>query len=111
MFIDRIKAHVKAGRGGDGTVAFRRGEYIAYGGPSGGDGEADGDVVLAIDEGKAILLDLRYNHKVTAEPGGNGETRKMHGADGADCVTKMLQDTLVKDKKTGKILADLAYKG
>ena len=35
MFIDRVKVHVKAGKGGDGIVAFRREKYVAYGGPSG----------------------------------------------------------------------------
>ena len=111
MFIDRVKVHVKAGKGGDGIVAFRREKYVAYGGPSGGDGGAGGDVVFMVDEGKTTLLDLRYNRKMAAEPGGNGKTKKMHGADGADCIIKVPQGTLVKDEKTGRILADLTRKG
>ena len=35
----------------------------------------------------------------------------MHGADGADCVIKVPQGTIVKDEKTGRILADLTRKG
>lgn len=111
MFIDRVKVHVKAGKGGDGIVAFRREKYVAYGGPSGGDGGAGGDVVFMVDEGKTTLLDLRYNRKMAAEPGGKGKTKKMHGADGADCVIKVPQGTIVKDEKTGRILADLTRKG
>ena len=111
MFIDRVKVHVKAGKGGDGIVAFRREKYVAYGGPSGGDGGAGGDGVFMVDEGKTTLLDLRYNRKMAAEPGGNGKTKKMHGADGADCIIKVPQGTLVKDEKTGRILADLTRKG
>ena len=44
MFVVRVKVHVKAGKGGDGIVAFRREKYVAYGGPSGGDGGDGGDV-------------------------------------------------------------------
>ena len=80
MFVDRVKVHVKAGKGGDGIVAFRREKYVAYGGPSGGDGGDGGDVVFMVDEGKTTLLDLRYNQKIAAEPGGKGKTKKMHGA-------------------------------
>lgn len=111
MFVDRVKVHVKAGKGGDGIVAFRREKYVAYGGPSGGDGGAGGDIVFMVDEGKTTLLDLRYNKKMAAENGGNGKTKKMHGADGADCVIKVPLGTLVKDAKTGRIIADLTRKG
>ena len=51
MFVDRVKLHVKAGKGGDGIVAFRREKYVAYGGPSGGDGGNGGNVVFMVDEG------------------------------------------------------------
>ena len=73
-----------------------------------GDG---GNVVFMVDEGKTTLLDLRYNRKMKAEPGGNGKTKKMHGANGADCIIKVPQGTIVKDEKTGRILADLTRKG
>ena len=57
MFVDRVKLHVKAGKGGDGIVAFRREKYVAYGGPSGGDGGNGGNVVFMVDEGRTTLLD------------------------------------------------------
>lgn len=111
MFIDRVKVQVSAGKGGDGIVAFRREKYVAFGGPSGGDGGAGGDVVFMVDEGRTTLLDLRYNRKMRAEPGGNGKTKKMHGASGDDYVVKVPQGTIVKDAKTGRILADLTRHG
>lgn len=110
MFVDRVKIHVKAGKGGDGIVAFRREKYVAFGGPSGGDGGDGGDVVFAVDEGKTTLLDLRYQQKVTAESGGKGKTKKMHGARGADTIVKVPLGTIVRDAKSGRMIADLTRK-
>lgn len=46
MFVDQVKVHIKAGRGGDGIVSFRHEKYVAYGGPFGGDGGDGGNVIL-----------------------------------------------------------------
>lgn len=111
MFIDRVKIYVKAGKGGDGIVAFRREKYVPFGGPSGGDGGNGGNVIFEVDEGKSTLLDLRYNKKIVAENGYNGKTKKMHGATGEDFIVKVPQGTIVKDVKTGSIIADLTRHG
>lgn len=107
MFIDRVKIHIKAGKGGDGIVAFRHEKYVAYGGPSGGDGGRGGNVIFEADSNKSTLLDLRYSRKVKAEDGGNGKTKKMHGADGDDFIVKVPVGTIVKDAQSGRILADI----
>ena len=111
MFVDRVKVHVKAGKGGDGIVAFRREKYVAYGGPYGGDGGDGGSVIFRVDTGKTTLLDLRYNKKMEAKPGGNGKTKKMHGANGEDYVVKVPQGTIVKNLKSGHMIADLTQPG
>jgi len=38
MFCDTAKVSLKAGKGGDGAVSFRREIYINKGGPDGGNG-------------------------------------------------------------------------
>ena len=79
MFIDRVKIKMKAGKGGNGLVAFRREKYVPLGGPSGGDGGRGGDIIFEVDSNKSTLLDLRYSKMIRSEDGGVGKTKKMHG--------------------------------
>ena len=58
MFHDRARIRVKAGRGGDGALSFRREKHVPKGGPDGGDGGPGGDVVVVADPGSARPLEL-----------------------------------------------------
>lgn len=107
MFIDRVKIKLKAGKGGNGLVAFRREKYVPLGGPAGGDGGKGGDIIFEVDTNKSTLLDLRYNRLLVAEDGGVGKPKKMHGADGADVIVRVPLGTIVKDAESGAMLADL----
>ena len=60
MFIDTATIQVKAGKGGNGCVAFHREKYVAAGGPDGGDGGNGGSVILIADSGLTTLMDFRY---------------------------------------------------
>ncbi len=107
MFVDQVKIHVQAGKGGDGIVSFRHEKYVAYGGPFGGDGGNGGNVVFEADPGMTTLLDLRYHRKIKATPGEKGKNKKMHGANGEDKIVKVPLGTIVKRADTGQIIADL----
>ncbi|SJZ45466.1 GTP-binding protein [Garciella nitratireducens DSM 15102] len=107
MFIDQVEIYVKAGNGGHGAVAFRREKYVPAGGPAGGDGGKGGDVIFKVDPGIRTLMDFRYKKKHVAQNGENGGNKKMSGKKGEDLIVKVPPGTIVRDKETGKIIADL----
>ena len=82
MFVDIAKIRVKAGKGGDGRVAFHREKYVAAGGPDGGDGGKGGDIVFVADSHLSTLLDFRFKRKYVAPDGEMGGTNKSFGKNG-----------------------------
>ncbi len=82
MFHDRARIHVRAGRGGDGGLSFRREKFVPKGGPDGGDGGRGGDIALLADAALRDLSGFRAKRKFVATGGGNGRGTGKHGADG-----------------------------
>ncbi|MBA1326354.1 GTPase ObgE [Enterococcus faecium] len=111
MFLDQVTIDVKAGKGGDGMVAFRREKYVPDGGPAGGDGGRGGDVILIVDEGLRTLMDFRFNRHFKAQPGENGMSKGMHGRGSEDTYVKVPQGTTVRDAETAALLGDLIENG
>ncbi|EMB57322.1 GTPase ObgE [Streptococcus mutans] len=111
MFLDTAKVSVKAGRGGDGMVAFRREKYVANGGPWGGDGGRGGDVIFVVNEGLRTLMDFRYNRHFKTKAGEKGMTKGMHGRGAENLYVSVPQGTTVRDAQTGKVIADLVKNG
>lgn len=110
MFADRARIYIRAGKGGDGHVSFRREKYVPDGGPDGGDGGKGGDVIFVVDEGMNTLTNYRHVTKYKAEDGEQGGKRNCHGSNGADVVLKVPPGTVIKDSETGKVILDMAYK-
>lgn len=106
-FIDKSKIKVVSGRGGNGMVAWRREKYVDKGGPAGGDGGRGGDVYLVADENMSTLMDFKHKSVFKAECGENGGIKNMHGRCAKDLYIKVPVGTVVKDIKTGNIIADL----
>ncbi|WHA10408.1 GTPase ObgE [Enterococcus montenegrensis] len=111
MFLDQVTIDVKAGKGGDGMVAFRREKYVPDGGPAGGDGGHGGDVILVVNEGLRTLMDFRFNRHFKATPGDNGMSKGMHGRGAEDTYVKVPPGTTVRDAETGALLGDLVTEG
>ena len=110
MFHDRARLHVIAGKGGDGSMHFRREKFVPKGGPDGGDGGDGGDVVLVADPRRRDLSGFRPNQKLRAERGGNGGGSLSNGARGDDTVLAVPVGTQVLDEEE-RLVADLAHAG
>jgi GTPase len=110
MFHDRAKLTVIAGRGGDGSIHFRREKFVPKGGPDGGDGGKGGDVVLVADPRRRDLSGIRPNQRVRAGKGGPGGGRLSHGADGDGAELAVPVGTQILDADE-RLVADLAHPG
>ena len=108
MFADRAKIFIRSGKGGDGHCSFRRELYVPNGGPDGGDGGRGGDLIFEVDEGLNTLIDYRHKRKYAAGDGEEGGKRKCHGKDGKDLVLRVPEGTVIKESKTGKVIADMS---
>lgn len=111
MFVDEVEVELIAGNGGNGCTAFRREKYVAMGGPFGGDGGKGGDIIFKADTGLNTLLDLRYQKIYKAEKGANGEGKNKDGKNAEDLIVKVPLGTVVTDKETNEIIADLVKPG
>ena len=109
MFIDQAKVYVKAGKGGNGAISFRREIYIPKGGPDGGDGGRGGSVIFKADNNADTLEDFRYNPKLIAEDGRPGSGTRSSGRSGEDLIVKVPLGTSVY--MDGELIADLIKNG
>jgi len=109
-FHDQARVYVLAGRGGDGSLSFRREKYVPKGGPDGGDGGDGGDVVLVADSGLRDLSKLRSRHEFKAGRGQPGLGRNKHGGDGEPVELHLPIGTQICDEN-GQLVADLASVG
>ncbi len=108
MFVDKARITIKAGDGGDGAVSFHREKYVAAGGPDGGDGGKGGDIVFQVDDNFSTLIDFRYKRKYAAQRGENGSSRRCTGKSAPDLIIRVPRGTVVRETKTGRIMADLS---
>ena len=95
MFVDKAKVSLKAGKGGDGAVSFRREIYIPKGGPDGGDGGKGGDIIFRADRNTNTLVDFRFTPILTAEDGKNGSGQRSSGRSGKDLIVDVPVGTVV----------------
>jgi GTP-binding protein len=110
VFHDRARIDVQAGRGGDGSLHFRREKHVPKGGPDGGDGGPGGDVVLVADPDLRDLSAFRVKRRYKAGGGEPGRGALKHGATGESLELRVPVGTQVLDEQE-QVVADLAVSG
>lgn len=110
-FVDEASITVYAGKGGNGSLSFRREKYVARGGPDGGDGGDGGSVILEGDASMNTMVDYRFVRSYRAELGKSGKGRNCTGSKGDDLVLRVPVGTTVLDEDTGEILGDIQAGG
>ncbi len=111
MFIDRAMITIKAGDGGNGITSFIHYKGKVSGGPDGGDGGKGGDVIFVADKSLNNLSDYYYKTKYVAENGESGGAKDCFGKSGKDLILRVPLGTVIKDKETGGIIADMFSEG
>ncbi|HKB78431.1 MAG TPA: GTPase ObgE [Thermoanaerobaculia bacterium] len=109
MFIDQATIRVKAGDGGNGCVAFRREKYVPRGGPSGGDGGSGGSVWVVATKRLNTLYHLQFHPEWRGGRGEHGMGSNCSGEHGEDVTIELPVGSVVCDKASGELLADLTH--
>lgn len=111
MFVDRVVISLKAGKGGDGIVAWFREKFRPMGGPAGGDGGDGGSIIIKASHDVYALEAFRHQRIIQAENGKSGEGALRQGKKGQDLTLKVPLGTLLKERTTGTILYDFTEDG
>ena len=111
MFIDYAEITCASGKGGSGAVTFRREKFVPKGGPNGGDGGKGGSVIFVADQNLHTLQDIRYKKSYQAENGAPGSSNQKTGRTGEDMCIPVPLGTLIREKDTRRVEADLIADG
>ncbi len=111
MFVDQVTVKLRAGRGGDGCVSFRREARVPKGGPDGGHGGDGGSILFVADENISSLAYYRLHPIAKAKNGAPGEGSHRTGKSGADVRLGVPVGTIVREADGGAVLADLDKHG
>lgn len=107
MFIDEAVVRVQGGRGGNGVIRFISNKHNWKGGPDGGSGGDGGDVVIRSSLSISTLYQFRNRPKFVGGQGGDGGSNNKQGARGKIAVILVPIGAIVRNARTGDVIADL----
>jgi GTP-binding protein len=92
-------------------VAFRREKFVPKGGPSGGDGGEGGSVIIQASRRLNTLYHLQFRREWKADRGEHGMGSNCSGQAGGDVILELPIGSVIRDKATGEVIADLTEEG
>jgi GTPase len=107
VFVDKAIITIRAGKGGNGAVSFRREKFEPKGGPNGGNGGDGGNVVFVTEPGLTTLYDFRFQKLWSAQNGDDGGRKQCSGLGGQDLIIKVPAGTLIFNRDTGELMHDM----
>ena len=99
MLIDDVTIRIKAGKGGEGAVAFQHNMMSL--GPTGGSGGRGGSVWFIGVSDLGALERFRFQKELIAEDGGQGRSQFVDGRDAEDLILKVPVGTVIRNLTTG----------
>lgn len=106
MFVDQVKVTLRAGKGGDGCVSFRRERGVPRGGPDGGRGGNGGSIFLISTKSINSLAYFRFHPINKAKKGAHGEGGNRQGRSGKDLELRVPVGTVAREIDKDEILFD-----
>ncbi len=109
-FVDEAAILVKAGKGGNGCMSFRREKYVPRGGPDGGNGGEGGSIYARASSRLLSLYDFRLKRVYEAENGQGGMGSQCDGRKGEDLILELPVGTQLYEQtdEGERLLADLS---
>lgn len=111
MFVDELNIKLMAGPGGDGCTSFRREKFVPMGGPDGGNGGRGASIIFKVDKSLKTLVDLSYKKIIKAPKGENGKGSNKYGKNAEDIIINVPEGTIIINKATNEVMADLINDG
>jgi GTPase len=111
LFIDRVHVVLRAGKGGNGCVSFRRESRVPRGGPDGGRGGDGGSIYFVSGTNLNSLAYFRFHPINKAKNGRPGEGSRSQGKRGEALTLNVPVGTMVRDTADGRLLHDFLKPG
>lgn len=109
-FVDEALIQVKAGKGGNGCMSFRREKFIPRGGPDGGNGGDGASIYAKATNRLHSLYDFRLKRVYEAPKGNDGQGSQCDGRKGDDLILEFPVGTQIFERTEFEevLIADLS---